>query len=346
MKVIFSTRAYASVMAETTEKIKTETGGLFLGAYANDTWYIVEAIDPGPKSVFEVAYFEYDQAYTQHLIRKIANLYETELHLIGLWHRHPGSFDIFSSTDDGTNSKYAQLNNHGAISALVNIDPNFRITMYHVNRPCKYTKIGYEVGDDLILPDLLKFKTPEHFETLMNKLSRPKDVSVVKENEYHKSVSFSFFLKTIAPYLKEHICESIVSEPDMDEKAVRARMIDELIDDISYLSDDVGAEITVLQREKYIVLVQEAVEGITRLYFAYAEKEDKVIFEYNGKSYYYQSGLFKNLFEKALEAKRREKESSAVNAGQSEITADRHGLSNIIKLFFNEKDGGSSNGRH
>lgn len=346
MNVIFSTRAYASVMAETTEKIKTETGGLFLGAYADDTWYIVEAIDPGPKAVFEVAYFEYDQAYTQHLIRKIANLYETELHLIGLWHRHPGSFDIFSSTDDGTNAKYAQLNSPGAISALVNIDPNFRITMYHVNRPCKYTKIDYEVGDDLIPANLFKFKTPEHFESLMNKFLRTKDVVVAKENEHHKSVSFSFFLKTIAPYLQEHICESIIAEPDMDEKAVRARMIDELIDDISYLSDDVGAEITVLQREKYIVLVQEAVEGITRLYFAYAEKEDKVIFEHNGKSYYYQSGLFKKLFEKALEAKKREKESSAVIPGQSEITADRHGRSNIIKLFFNEKDGGSNNGRH
>ena len=32
MKVVFSDRAYAAVLAETTEKIKTETGGLFLGA--------------------------------------------------------------------------------------------------------------------------------------------------------------------------------------------------------------------------------------------------------------------------------------------------------------------------
>ncbi len=30
MRVVFSNRAYASVLAETTEKIKTETGGLFL----------------------------------------------------------------------------------------------------------------------------------------------------------------------------------------------------------------------------------------------------------------------------------------------------------------------------
>ena len=57
MKVIFSDRAFAAVMAETTEKIKTETGGLFLGSLEDDIWYIIESIDPGPKSIFEVAYF-------------------------------------------------------------------------------------------------------------------------------------------------------------------------------------------------------------------------------------------------------------------------------------------------
>lgn len=163
MRVVFSNRAYASVLAETTEKIKTETGGLFLGTVQDDTWYIIEAIDPGPKSIFEVAYFEYDQKYTQHLINKIANLYDKKLTLIGLWHRHPGSFDQFSSTDDGTNAKYASMREEGAISALVNIDPTFRITMYQVDRPCRYKKIEYDVGDNLIPDGLLKFKTPERF---------------------------------------------------------------------------------------------------------------------------------------------------------------------------------------
>ena len=64
MKVVFSDRAFAAVMAETTEKIKTETGGLFLGSFEDDVWYVIESIDPGPKSIFEVAYFEYDQQYT------------------------------------------------------------------------------------------------------------------------------------------------------------------------------------------------------------------------------------------------------------------------------------------
>ena len=42
MKVVFSDRAFSAVLAETTEKIKTETGGLFLGTYEDDIWYIIE----------------------------------------------------------------------------------------------------------------------------------------------------------------------------------------------------------------------------------------------------------------------------------------------------------------
>ena len=46
MRVSFSNRACSAVLAETTEKITTETGGLFLGTVQEDTWYIIEAIDP------------------------------------------------------------------------------------------------------------------------------------------------------------------------------------------------------------------------------------------------------------------------------------------------------------
>ena len=46
MEVVFSQRAIAAVMAETAEKIQTETGGLFLGKVIGDTWYVVESIDP------------------------------------------------------------------------------------------------------------------------------------------------------------------------------------------------------------------------------------------------------------------------------------------------------------
>ena len=92
----------------------------------------LKALIPVRTPVFQTAYFEYDQVYINHLINKVSRLYATQLDLIGLWHRHPGSFDSFSGTDDGTNTKYAELDKQGAISALVNIDPQFRLT--HVLR--------------------------------------------------------------------------------------------------------------------------------------------------------------------------------------------------------------------
>ncbi len=157
MRVVFSERAYSSIISETASKISTETGGLFLGQVSGDIWYVIEAIDPGESSVFEVAYFEYDREYTTHLANVTARLYRTPLKLIGLWHRHPGSFDSFSYTDNGTNIKYARLAPEtGAISALVNIDPDFRLTVYHVDADCRYRKIPYDVGDTYIPGNFLR----------------------------------------------------------------------------------------------------------------------------------------------------------------------------------------------
>lgn len=147
-KVIFSARAYAALLSEVLDEVQTETGGVLLGYWDDGVWQVVESVDPGPSSRFEVAYFEYDQDYVNHLINKLSRIYEKQLDLIGLWHRHPGSFDRFSATDDETNLKYASLSKHGAVSALVNIDPHFRLTVYQVTaQPLRYEKIPYEVLD-------------------------------------------------------------------------------------------------------------------------------------------------------------------------------------------------------
>jgi len=146
-KVKLSDRAYASILLETNERISTETGGIFLGKVVGDTFYVAEVLDPGPNSVFHMAYFEYDVPYVNHLAKKVARQYLGGLDVIGLWHRHPGSFSVFSGTDDATNKRYAEMNKYGAISALVNIDPVFRMTMYYVDEYLQYPMIEYEVGD-------------------------------------------------------------------------------------------------------------------------------------------------------------------------------------------------------
>jgi len=94
-KAIISERAYLSMLAEVYEHIKTETGGIFLGHRENDTWYIIESIDPGWESKFTPVFFEYDEQYITYRANKQRRLYKNSLKLLGLWHRHPGMMKIF-----------------------------------------------------------------------------------------------------------------------------------------------------------------------------------------------------------------------------------------------------------
>jgi len=161
--VFFSDKAYLGILAETYEKIGTETGGIFLGKKDENNWYILETIDPGPNSIFQPAYFEYDTPYVTHLSNKISRLYKHGLELIGLWHRHPGNFSSFSSTDNGTNLRYAKLSTSGAISSLVNLVPDFQLKVFYVDVPLRYTEVEYKVGDQFIPTPIQELKSIDNF---------------------------------------------------------------------------------------------------------------------------------------------------------------------------------------
>ena len=334
MRVVFSNRAFASVLAETTEKIKTETGGLFLGTVESDTFYIIESIDPGPKSVFEVAYFEYDQKYTQHLINKIANLYDKKLDLIGLWHRHPGSFDQFSSTDDGTNAKYASMRKEGAISALVNIDPKFRITMYQVGQPCKYTRISYDVGDQLIPDDFLKLKTPEKFFGIMNNTLNPQTGNEHQMNGYHKSISLSSFMSFISPKLDEFLCEVFETSNTLNDEDIQGRLIDEIVDDLTFMADKAGVETAISLNDSFLTVYQEAIDKTTKIYFTFSVAKESIVFSYDKHCYLYHRGMFAEAFIKE------KMERDAQNSETTEQIRKQHGvIDSVMKIIkFNRNE--------
>ena len=165
--IIFTNKAYNAIIRESFDKDPVETGGILLGhVLDNGMWIVMEVLPPGINSIFEYAYFEYDDAFVNYLAQSVANQYKIPLELLGLWHRHPGSMDFFSSTDDHTNATFAAQNAYGVISGLVNIDPNFRLTMYHLGRNSfspgssrpRYEKIPIEVGDDIIPEDYFELR--------------------------------------------------------------------------------------------------------------------------------------------------------------------------------------------
>lgn len=193
--VVFSNKAYNAIIRESFEKDPVETGGILLGHILdNGIWIIMEVLPPGINSIFQYAYFEYDDSFVNYLAQSVANQYKRPLDLLGLWHRHPGSLDTFSQTDDMTNATFARQNPKGVISGLVNIDPRFRFTMYHLDhdmpvsrygRPY-YTPVEIEVGDDLIPEEYFQLKFYNGDEADLHPLHRREEIELkhrVKSNE-------------------------------------------------------------------------------------------------------------------------------------------------------------------
>lgn len=294
MEVVFSKRAMTALLVETREKITTETGGVFLGAFDSGVWYIMETIDPGPNSIFKPAYFEYDQDYINHLINKVSRLYKNQLDLIGLWHRHPGSLDTFSLTDDGTNTQYAKLADYGAISGLVNIDPEFRLTLYHVSFPLKYERIAYSVDDTRIPKSITELKEPFEY---ANKLGRIQEAFKRKEN---RSISNTFgrikknnAINSIHDFLKKR---TMSDTKPLDAKGYEGELpLEEILEtlesDLKFFEEN-GIDFSVAIDESGLLnLSIHNGKDTMRLCFG-MNKERTVVFIYNEITYKYRKGLF------------------------------------------------------
>jgi len=292
MKVVFSDKAYRAILAETAEKVATETGGIFLGCFEDDVCYVVETIDPGPKSTFQVAFFEYDQPYTQHLINKVARLYQHPMTLVGLWHRHPGSYDVFSSTDEGTNHRYAQLSTWGAVSVLVNIDPTLRISAYHVDRINGYKRVAHDVGDHLIPDGLLRPRSVESFLEYINgweaRRSAPKHTS---------RTDLARLMTQIQPLLHELDWTQLsdaLGTPDAERaRTIRDLLTDALIDDIVFLTEVKGVVLEIKQDELGTSITQK--DGTAQLRFACISPDGRIALYYKDRRYSYTAGLLTEL---------------------------------------------------
>lgn len=299
MKVVFSERAYVSVLAETAEKIRTETGGVFLGYVDGDCWYIVEAVDPGPRSVFRVAFFEYDQAYLNHLVNKLARLYETPPRLIGLWHRHPGSFDSFSGTDDVTNTRYARMRNEGAISMLVNIDPDFRMTVYHVTLPLRYRRVEYEVGDGHI-PE--KYRALVSSERLLDRI----DGYTSGGSRRKKFAEESLFSEVLSVLRRTSLNAGDRVRGDMLCRDRADTFVEDLLgmmeSDLEYFSG-AGAEAEISLDEYCLHLCVHGRDSYDLSFYRIRHgDESDFIFRYDGCSCVYKGGLFVSLMADAKTA--------------------------------------------
>ena len=160
--VVLSNRAYLSVLSEVYSRDPLETGGIFFGNVKNAVWYVAEASDPGVYTLHTRAHHEMDNNYHNHIYPVLSRLYQHGLCLLGLWHRHPGSLDTFSSDDDRTNHSFAEVIGNGAVSMLVNLDPTARLTCYYLSKNGEYRTVPVMVGDKYFAGiGFLELTTPE-----------------------------------------------------------------------------------------------------------------------------------------------------------------------------------------
>lgn len=368
MKVVFSNIAYSALLAETYEKIKTETGGVFLGTYRDGVWYIVETLDPGPKSIFRQDYFEYDQPYTTHLINKRARLYKHNLTLIGLWHRHPGSFDIFSSTDDGTNASYAKLRPEGALSILVNIDPVFRLSVFHVGLDAagrtRYTQLSFSVGDEKIPAEIREHKKASDLQKRIDLLSIRKHGM----RQYISSIS-PYFNDAAEPqqngesnviYLfpssgsVEHASVAHTSEA-VTTTDVREKIINTIIEDLSYLSETLGFQTSAVWEGEHLMVMENLPSGKRDhvFSFVYLNERNCCGVEFNDRTYLFEQNMFveSNYHINPLGSARNGAytlESTQVESGNTSQEIDlsqayatiRDGVYRVLRTLFNNDEKG------
>lgn len=308
MKVVFSNRAFISLLVETKEKITTETGGVFLGFYRDGVWYVVESIDPGPNSIFKPAYFEYDTPYINHLINKVSRIYNTQLELIGLWHRHPGSLDSFSSTDDGTNTEYAKIMGIGAISALVNIDPEFRLTVYHVSLPLKYQRIEYEVGDEKIPFGIMEYHNCNKFIqtiNIQNKKSKSKiGFSDLIKNKKREKISCEFG-DAIHVYLKKRTMSDVKAlDPyNYSNELPIEKILCSLEKDLDYLNA-MSVSYNMSINARLLELYGQDASRKKHWKLCFGVDNDNVVFKYNELVFKYHESLLKEMICEYLEGTR------------------------------------------
>lgn len=306
--IYFSQKAYSEIVNEVYSHIDTETGGIFLGQYQNGNWYVIETIDPGYNDIIRnYAYFEYDRDYVNHLSNIISKKYKKPLVLIGLWHRHPGSMDTFSFTDDTTNKKFSALEKRGAISALVNIDPDFRLTCYYVPhrtlplfRP-SYKKItNILVGDNYI---------PNEFLELQNYEEIIRNANQIEQNFIIEDTNNSSFSLNNSPKLDSQIEDRLFNVLDIElDYLENQNEYQYKINPVNYSDNSITIELSYLGNFDYypngIIFKISVRENLNTYYFISINHTD----EQRG---IYKSAFLKNLINNYIKNKIHQNESTS-----------------------------------
>lgn len=95
-----SNRALAAMVSGIEKFPDTENGGILLGIRRNGEIAVVEAIEAGEGAIHERGKLSCDVKSVEYIANTVKGLYEEELEVVGIWHKHNHDYNPAFSTED------------------------------------------------------------------------------------------------------------------------------------------------------------------------------------------------------------------------------------------------------
>lgn len=122
-RVVLSPLAWALMASQSYRNDPNETGGALLGYREGTTVFGTVALPSGPGCEASSTILRYDAEFQNYIFGVLGDILGEKGTLLGLWHRHPGSFDRFSGLDAVAHRQFgAVLDGGEVVSLLVNLD--------------------------------------------------------------------------------------------------------------------------------------------------------------------------------------------------------------------------------
>ncbi len=137
MQLLFTVRAYTSILRECMFYPETESGGILIGKRTGGSNFVVVfAIGSGPRAVRSPTRFTPDVSWQQKILERLFNLYA--VNYIGSFHRHPWYDQWPSGLDFKTARKIIsspEWNVHEAVFPIILISSQgIQIYPYYLSR--------------------------------------------------------------------------------------------------------------------------------------------------------------------------------------------------------------------
>ena len=149
-RVIVSFRAFSCIISNAETATNCETGGVLLGFYNDETFYVLEATAPGPNAVLEPTRLTTDSTYLDYEIHQISNIYADNIEIIGVWHKHNNCLNPpFSAADMVTHKTLSTAFGKNILSLLLQDlgqANSFRLSAYEYLKDSNKTKrVEFEI---------------------------------------------------------------------------------------------------------------------------------------------------------------------------------------------------------